>query len=66
MTAKTLTQFICQNCGASYSKWQGQCAQCQEWNTLVEELVNQKSDQRQKTSLSKALLNKKIVKFFSS
>lgn len=63
MTAKTLTQFICQNCGASYSKWQGQCAQCQEWNTLVEELVNQKSDQRQKTSLSKALLNKKLLNF---
>jgi len=63
MTAKVLTQFICQNCGASYSKWQGQCTQCQEWNTLVEELVNQKSDQKQKTVLSKALLNKKLLNF---
>ena len=63
MTAKTLTQFVCQNCGASYSKWQGQCTQCQEWNTLVEELVNQKSDQKQKTVLSKALLNKKLLNF---
>lgn len=63
MTAKTLTQFVCQNCGASYSKWQGQCTQCQEWNTLVEELVNQKSDQKQKTGLSKVLLNKKLLNF---
>jgi len=35
--AKAKTKFVCQNCGASFPKWQGQCAQCHEWNTLVEE-----------------------------
>ncbi|HEX3846973.1 MAG TPA: DNA repair protein RadA [Steroidobacteraceae bacterium] len=31
--------FICQNCGASSPKWQGQCAGCGEWNTLVAEIA---------------------------
>src|SRR5258708_13066175 len=29
--------FVCQNCGAASPKWQGQCAACGEWNTLVGE-----------------------------
>jgi len=37
--AKTKTTYNCQSCGASHPKWQGQCAQCGEWNTLVEEVV---------------------------
>lgn len=36
---KTKTQFVCQQCGASYSKWEGRCENCGEWNTLVEEAV---------------------------
>jgi DNA repair protein RadA/Sms len=31
------TIFVCQNCGAQSRKWLGQCPDCQEWNTLVEE-----------------------------
>ncbi|MEI7917994.1 MAG: DNA repair protein RadA [Candidatus Saccharibacteria bacterium] len=34
---KSKTQFICQNCGASYPKWIGKCDNCGEWNTLVEQ-----------------------------
>lgn len=30
--------FVCQNCGATYPKWQGKCDTCNEWNTIVEEL----------------------------
>lgn len=37
--AKPKTQFICQNCGASYQKWTGKCDNCGEWNTLVEQIV---------------------------
>lgn len=37
--AKSKTQFICQNCGASYQKWTGKCDNCGEWNTLVEQAV---------------------------
>jgi DNA repair protein RadA/Sms len=36
--AKSKEVFICQNCGASSPKWQGQCAGCGEWNTLVAEI----------------------------
>lgn len=35
--AKSKTQFVCQNCGASYPKWTGRCDNCGEWNTLVEQ-----------------------------
>ena len=35
--AKAKTQFVCQNCGASYPKWTGRCDNCGEWNTLVEQ-----------------------------
>ncbi|MEZ4792228.1 MAG: DNA repair protein RadA [Gelidibacter sp.] len=37
--AKIRTTFFCQNCGAQYSKWQGQCTACKEWNTIVEEII---------------------------
>lgn len=30
--------FACQNCGAQFRKWLGQCAECGAWNTLVEEM----------------------------
>ncbi len=35
---KSLSQYICQSCGATSPKWQGQCSQCGAWNSLVEEL----------------------------
>ena len=31
------TVFVCQSCGAQSRKWLGQCADCGEWNSLVEE-----------------------------
>jgi DNA repair protein RadA/Sms len=34
--AKLKSQFVCQNCGATYGKWAGRCENCGEWNTLVE------------------------------
>src|ERR1044071_3438706 len=36
MSTRSLT-FICQNCGAAFSRWQGKCEACGEWNTLSEE-----------------------------
>lgn len=41
--AKTKTAYFCQNCGAQYAKWQGQCPACKEWNTLVEEVLQKES-----------------------
>jgi len=34
--AKARSAFVCTECGADYSKWQGQCSNCREWNTLSE------------------------------
>jgi DNA repair protein RadA/Sms len=35
--AKPQKRYACQSCGGVASKWQGQCADCGEWNTLVED-----------------------------
>ncbi|CAL2081894.1 DNA repair protein RadA [Tenacibaculum sp. 190524A05c] len=43
--AKTKTTYFCQNCGAQHAKWVGQCPNCKEWNTVVEEVV-QKEEKR--------------------
>lgn len=37
--SKVKTSFFCQNCGSQYSKWQGQCNSCKQWNTIVEEII---------------------------
>ena len=37
--AKTKTTFFCQNCGAQFPKWVGKCNSCNEWNTIVEEVI---------------------------
>ena len=34
--AKTKTAYVCSECGADHSKWQGQCIACGAWNTLKE------------------------------
>ncbi len=34
---KDKTAFFCTQCGAEHSRWQGQCRECGQWNTLVEE-----------------------------
>lgn len=35
--AKVQKRFVCQSCGSVHHRWQGQCVDCSEWNTLVEE-----------------------------
>ena len=37
--ARAKTIFTCTECGGQATKWQGQCAHCNEWNTLVETVV---------------------------
>ena len=37
---KIKTSYTCQECGAQYSKWQGQCNKCQSWNSIQEEIIN--------------------------
>lgn len=35
--AKSKKRYICQSCGSVSHRWQGQCPDCAEWNTLSEE-----------------------------
>jgi DNA repair protein RadA/Sms len=37
MAKQPATIFVCQNCGGQSRKWLGQCPDCGEWNTMVEE-----------------------------
>ncbi|MCB0765981.1 MAG: DNA repair protein RadA [Flavobacteriales bacterium] len=46
MAAKVRSRFVCQNCGSSYAQWLGQCTQCKEWNSLVEEVVDRVEEKR--------------------
>ncbi|WP_029407008.1 DNA repair protein RadA [Thiomicrorhabdus sp. Milos-T2] len=34
--AKVKTAYVCTDCGAESSQWQGQCQACKAWNTLKE------------------------------
>ncbi len=36
---KLKTTYICQSCGAVSPRWEGRCSACNEWNSLVEEVV---------------------------
>lgn len=38
--AKNKRIYGCTDCGATFSKWAGQCGECQAWNTLVETVVD--------------------------
>ncbi len=35
--AKAKARYVCQSCGSVSHRWQGQCPDCAEWNTLVQE-----------------------------
>ena len=35
--AKPKRRYICTECGGVSPRWQGQCPECSEWNTLVED-----------------------------
>ena len=34
---KIKNSYVCKECGQVYSKWQGKCDACKEWNTIIEQ-----------------------------
>lgn len=38
--SKLKTIFVCQSCGYTSTNWVGQCPQCQEWNSFMEDVVS--------------------------
>lgn len=66
--AKLKEVFVCQNCGAPSPKWQGQCATCGEWNTLVAEsapasarVAGQKAPRTARADVSTSLASQATV-----
>jgi DNA repair protein RadA/Sms len=44
--AKLKTVYVCSNCGFSFPRWSGQCSNCSEWNTLVEDVIDPKAQSK--------------------
>jgi len=48
--------YSCNNCGAKYPKWMGQCSQCGKWNTVDEEIIQSKKKSEPNIILNKSKL----------
>ena len=48
--AKTKTVYFCSECGNESPKWQGRCAACGAWNTLVEHIEKPTAPGRAKSA----------------
>jgi DNA repair protein RadA/Sms len=42
--AKLKTAYVCNQCGSEHGKWQGQCNDCREWNTLTRISIGKAAD----------------------
>lgn len=42
--SKIKTAYFCSNCGYMSTKWQGKCQSCNQWNTLIEEVIEKDND----------------------
>ncbi len=58
------SRYVCQNCGSVTSQFFGRCMNCKEWNSIIEEKQNSKSDYYLKhiNNRSKSLKEIKIEK----
>jgi DNA repair protein RadA/Sms len=60
MMAKAKTTFFCQNCGTQHAKWMGQCSACNEWNTIVEEVIQKEVAREWKQSNAAKTISKPL------
>lgn len=58
---KNTSQFVCQNCGAKYSKWAGHCNNCDAWNSIIEDFVV--GEASGKNAISQAKTSGQLLKF---
>jgi DNA repair protein RadA/Sms len=52
--ARPQSRFVCQSCGESYLRWEGQCRSCGSWNSLVETIVHEPSPSARATARVRA------------
>jgi len=46
--SKLNIKYVCSNCGYETIKWLGKCPSCENWNTFVEEIIEDKKKQQRK------------------
>ena len=50
MSKKVKIAYVCDQCGADYPRWGGQCTSCGEWNTIKEVRLGSASSERSSRS----------------
>lgn len=55
MMSKVKSKYVCQNCGYASVRWSGKCPECDNWNSMVEEIVN--TDRRRSSLKGNIKLN---------
>jgi len=53
--SKLKSKYVCQNCGFSSVRWSGKCPECNNWNSMSEELITPEKDKRDRQN-SKSIL----------
>lgn len=46
--SKSKIKYVCSNCGYESLKWIGKCPSCDNWNTFIEEIVEEKKSTHKK------------------
>jgi len=54
MAAKKSVMYVCENCGSEYAQWLGQCTNCKQWNSIVEQDVSE--------NVTQSILNYDVAK----
>jgi DNA repair protein RadA/Sms len=49
--AKSISQFVCQDCGYSNPRYLGRCPNCDAWNTMAEEIISKSSPRTSQSSM---------------
>ncbi|ADL11683.1 DNA repair protein RadA [Acetohalobium arabaticum] len=52
--AKKKVRYVCEECGHEALKWNGQCAGCGSWNTLVKKIHDKQEKKKQEEKKKKA------------
>jgi DNA repair protein RadA/Sms len=58
--ARVKTHYVCQACGSIQPKWMGRCPDCNEWNTLVESVVEPAKPGVASPAARRALLERNV------
>ena len=56
--AKAKTAYVCNECGAEFTRWQGQCGECKAWNTISEIRLAPASNKSVRTGYAGAVTSK--------